>query len=420
MLHRFWNFGYHYPRNIYQPMSNTSRTLFISYKREPVSQALVQQISSFIEIEFDDLSVVFDEKGVPTGGDIRDYMEQLTQGDYIIFLIGPEFLESQWCMFELALAANSGNFKARMFPIILPGTDLNYDLVWEHVDRWTSEWEKQIERIEKQFDRNPKTVTPSMFDRRDVLEQISIGCSTALDIVLRTKWLEVDWEGALDFERLKSFMRKWIVQNRNTPSPQTNAKPQFPPPIQQLLDDMLPIPTTTITLEIAAYQLGRTPVTQAQWQAVMGTNPSHFQSADAPVESVNWHDCQAFLTQLNALTGRQFRLPTEAEWVHAASATMTPAPALATIAVFDQNAHWQSQPVGTHPGNAFGLQDMLGNVFEWCQDLDTAADASQEDVRVIKGGAWLSHAADLDPRTQHTELATTHHPAIGLRLAHNA
>lgn len=412
-------------------MSETSRTLFISYKREPVSQTLVQQISQFIEKEFEHLSVVFDEKGVPTGGDIRDYMEQLTQGDFIIFLIGPEFLDSQWCMYELALAANKDNFKARMFPIILPGTELNHDLAWEHIDRWTSEWEKQLARIEKQFDRNPKTVTPSMFDRRDVLEQISIGCSTALDIVLRTKWLEVDGTGALDFERLKTFMRKWIGQREENSPPVPKSVPQYAPPIQQLLDDMLRIEAEEFTMgddrytdtprrkvQLDTFHLGRHPVTQAQWQAVMGENPAHFKADDAPVENVSWHDCQAFLEKLNAETGREFRLPTEAEWEYAAGASTTPEPALAAVAIYDGNSGRKSQAIGGRQANAFGLQDMLGNVFEWCQD-SYAEDAS-DDLRVIRGGAWLSHASDCDPRARHNERAGTRHPAIGLRLAEDA
>jgi hypothetical protein len=410
-------------------MPGTPRTIFISYKREPASQTLVQQLNRFIESEFKHLSVVFDDKGVPTGGDIRDYMEQLTKGDYIIFLIGAGFLESQWCMYELALAANMGNFKARMFPIVLPGTPLDYDLVWEHIERWTSEWEKQVARIEKQFDRNPKTITPSMFDRRNVLEQISIGCSTALDIVLRTKWLEVDVDGALDFERLKTFMRNWIGYNEEQAG--TNDHIGFPAPIQDLLDHLVSIPATEFTMgddrfsdtvrhpvQLGAYLLGQAPVTQAQWEAVMGDNPAYFHNGEAPVENVSWHDCQTFIAKLNALTGRHFRLPTEAEWEYAACATPVRDAELAVVAVFDHNSNWQSQRVGLRPANALGLQDMLGNVFEWCQDQ--AEQGVAEDLRAIRGGAWMSHAIDCDPRARHSELASTRHPAIGLRLAEDA
>lgn len=399
-------------------MSESKQELFISYKREPASIQLAREMKMLIEMHFPFLNVMLDEKEIRTGASIKDFMGRLSKGNYVIFLISPAYLKSDWCMYELASTADYDDFKDRIFHVRFPNVEISTSNdVMRISEYWQERWTDLKMRMEKVKQVKTSHLATEFDEELNLTEVIISGGSRALLHLRQTIGLTASEKGDIDFEELLRFMDGWIrLPDRIEP-----AKPQFPPPIQQLLDDMLPIPaTTTITLEIAAYQLGRTPVTQAQWQAVMGTNPSHFQSADAPVESVSWHDCQAFLTQLNALTGRQFRLPTEAEWVHAASATMTPAPPLATIAVFDQNAHWQSQPVGTRPGNAFGLQDMLGNVFEWCQDLDTAADASQEDVRVIKGGAWLSHAADLDPRTQHTELATTHHPAIGLRLAHNA
>ncbi len=131
------------------------------------------------------------------------------------------------------------------------------------------------------------------------------------------------------------------------------------------------------------FWLGVTPVTQAQWQAVMGSNPSHFQGDDRPVEEVSWDDCQEFCKRLAERDGQRYRLPTEAEWEYACRAgTTTPFHFGATLSTeqanYDGNYTYgegkkgkyreETTPVGSFPANAWGLHDMHGNVWEWCQD----------------------------------------------------
>jgi len=187
------------------------------------------------------------------------------------------------------------------------------------------------------------------------------------------------------------------------------------------------------------YWLGETPVTQALWRAVMKSNPSYFKSDDRPVEQVSWDDCQQFITRLNrSLEDFETRLPTEAEWERACRAGTTAAtwvgdltlrgeydaPELDTIAWYGGNSGvgfdldngydssgWPEKqhpdtPAGTHPvgrlqANPYGLHDMLGNVYEWCQGaLYPYASESAEDpmppdqgsYRVTRGGSWLSYA----------------------------
>ena len=151
------------------------------------------------------------------------------------------------------------------------------------------------------------------------------------------------------------------------------------------------------------YRMGKFPVTQAQWMAVMGENPSAFKGAKNPVENVSWDDCQKFLEKLNATpaaksSGLVFRLPEQDEWEYAcragatgdycklADGTEITEETLGKVAWFEDNSKKRTHPVGQKTPNAFGLYDMHGNVWEW-----TASPADGED-RVRSGGSWYSSA----------------------------
>jgi formylglycine-generating enzyme required for sulfatase activity len=148
-------------------------------------------------------------------------------------------------------------------------------------------------------------------------------------------------------------------------------------------------------------------ITQAQWEAVMGNNPSQHVGGDHPVERVSWNDVQEFLIILNATTtGATYRLPTEAEWEYACRAGTTTRfywgadPDETEIddnAWYEDNSNGESQPVGEKEPNPFGLHDMSGNVQEWCQDVRGAyptgavvdpTGPSMGTRKVIRGGAW--------------------------------
>lgn len=164
------------------------------------------------------------------------------------------------------------------------------------------------------------------------------------------------------------------------------------------------LPVHTVTLP--AFAIGKYEVTQGEWQAIMGGNPSKNRSCgdSCPVENVSWHDAQTFAERLAAKTGQPYRLPTEAEWEYACRAgqrhDFCGGDDRDKVA-WQGDEYGNSHPVGTKQPNSWGLFDMSGNVWEWTQDcmhpnyLGAPNDGSawlESDCksRVLRGGSWLS------------------------------
>ena len=181
------------------------------------------------------------------------------------------------------------------------------------------------------------------------------------------------------------------------------------------------------------YYIGETEVTQELWQAVMGDNPSGFQtSTKLPVERVMWSECQDFVSKLTELTGIPFRLPTESEWEFAARGGLnTHFYQYSGSNNIDDVAWWgncgnTTHEVATKQPNELGLYDMSGNVFEWCQDYygdydmmpaDSPQGPETGEERVRRGGSW--GGSEKGPRIsfRNYELENIRYNYIGLRLA---
>ena len=203
--------------------------------------------------------------------------------------------------------------------------------------------------------------------------------------------------------------------------------------------DGKPVHQVTLTND---YYIGETEVTQELWTAVMGSNPSHFTSSNQlPVEMVSWDDCQTFITKLNALTGRTFRLPSEAEWEFAARGgnasegyTYSGSNTIGDVAWYWDNIPSRSsgktgygtQPVATKAPNELGIYDMSGNVWEWCQDRygSYSSDAQTNPTgspsyynRVSRGGSWSYDGSKCRVAGRNDNAPPVRLSDYGLRLA---
>ena len=191
-------------------------------------------------------------------------------------------------------------------------------------------------------------------------------------------------------------------------------------------------PSHSVTL--SSYHIGETEVTQALWQAVMGSNPSEITGdSRRPVEMVSWEDSQRFISRLNSLTGQHFRLPTEAQWEYAARGgsksrgyKYSGSNDLGTVAWYEGNSSSTTHPVKTKSPNELGLYDMSGNVWEWCQDWygyyssgshTNPTGASSGSHRVIRGGGCIYDARGCRVSSRYGVTPSYRYCHLGLRLA---
>jgi formylglycine-generating enzyme len=165
-------------------------------------------------------------------------------------------------------------------------------------------------------------------------------------------------------------------------------------------------PIHVVTL--SDFYIGKFPVTQSQWQLIMGNNPSKFKGGNLPVEYISWDDVQEFLEKINANSQRTFRLPTEAEWEFAARGgkkskgfEYSGSNNLKDVAWFRENSGSKTHPVGQLKRNELGIYDMSGNVWEWCNDWYDEYSSNPEinpkgadkgSNRVLRGGGWRNAA----------------------------
>jgi formylglycine-generating enzyme required for sulfatase activity len=187
-------------------------------------------------------------------------------------------------------------------------------------------------------------------------------------------------------------------------------------------------------VELSGFKMSETPVTQAQYEAVMGKNPSHFKGPDRPVERISWDDAKVFCERLSKETGKKFTLPTEAEWEYACRAgtetnyyTGDEEDDLDRAGWYGKNSEIQTHEVKGKAHNKYGLYDMHGNVWEWCQDWfaeDYYSNSPGKDpkgpdtgsYRVLRGGSWKNKSIHCRSFTRGIEQQGRHVKFLGFRV----
>jgi formylglycine-generating enzyme required for sulfatase activity len=195
------------------------------------------------------------------------------------------------------------------------------------------------------------------------------------------------------------------------------------------IDDEKPAHQVTVR----DFYIGKYEVTQAQWKAITGSNPSHFKGDRLPVELVRWDDIQEFIRKLNAKTGKNYRLPTEAEWEYAARGgtqsrgyKYSGSNTVGAVAWYWDNSGEATHAVGTKQPNELGIYDMSGNVGEWCSDWGgdypssaqtDPAGPSSGSFRVGRGGSGGDDAQDVRVSRRNNYMLDSRYIDLGFRLA---
>ena len=203
---------------------------------------------------------------------------------------------------------------------------------------------------------------------------------------------------------------------------------------EEALDCEKPVHRVTLN----SFYLGKYPVTQSVWDAVMGKNPSRFKGEQRPVENVSWDDTQVFIEELNNLTRKTYRLPSEAEWEYAARGGVllegdgylyAGSDKLEQVGWYGENSGGETHDAGLKYPNELGLYDLSGNVWEWCQDhwhktYNGAPDdgSAWEDripgtYRVIRGGGWFGNSRYCRVAYRRDIAPTFQDANLGFRLA---
>ena len=181
---------------------------------------------------------------------------------------------------------------------------------------------------------------------------------------------------------------------------------------------------------VPAFSIGKYEITQAQWGALMGSNPSRNRGANLPVERVSWKEAQEFCQKLSRLKKKKFRLPTEAEWEYACSVSTEGAypNELKDIAWYKENSSGQTRPVGQKKAMKYELFDMLGNVSEWCEDVyhsnykevpnDGSAwsNAGDSERQVVRGGSWDDPSFIIRPTRRNSYPPAERNNGLGFRV----
>ena len=432
--------------------------IFISYSRK--DSDLVLDIAN--KLLDDGYNVRIDKDGIESGDAFKSVIvKAIKKSKVFLFFSSKTANESPWTVKEVNTAVY---LKKLIIPVKLDDADYNdsilFDLVGldyvsysddpvrslrdlqKSLKKHIGKTEVDVKKIKKEIETLEKDGQQLYTDQRRVLDDIIakkklIGetsqtcpvCGMTNDInspyCPTCGWTYIPFQSKkLDEKRLATAKKIWLSKGHIGTVVEEVPTKILPQPIMELIHDMVRVEGGSFTMggtreqgedafedekpahkvTLSSYSIGRYPITQEQWEAVMGNNPSHFKGGKLPVDSVSWFDCQDFVKKLSEITGRRFRLPTEAEWEYAARGgkkgkkyKFSGGHVLNLVGWYNENSGGTSHEVGKKSPNELGIYDMSGNIWEWVQDWK--GDFTEEEQenptgpktgieRICRGGGW--------------------------------
>lgn len=422
--------------------------VFISYSRKDYDE--VKAFVDMLKRSIPTLNVWFDIDGIESGDEFDEKIIDAIENSFcVLFALSDNSLQSQWTKDEVMYAKNMG---IKVIPILLDGAKLKGWFLFKfgRIDYINSKNQKDVEKLIGNLSSWIKKTTDNVnippSTNITVSELENDAYHKAIDDKINIQQSQVDttkktWEkiatlaGGVAMGPLLGVVGAAVGGYTAYKGYLDNVirsvigEPKYNILVNEIPFTMIKVPGGTYKMgaisrqrvdafdrelpihevTLSTYYIGETLVTQELWQAVMGSNPSYFNTdLKNPVEQVSWEDCQMFIQKLNQLTGKKFRLPTEAEWEFAARGGINSLGYKYSGSNQIKEVAWQqvpseegkTHPVGLRRPNELGVYDMSGNVWEWCNDwfgayivdeLVNPHGPKTGNVRVCRGGCWHSH-----------------------------
>ena len=353
-------------------MDTTKCDVFISYSRKDLE--LVKDIKKEID-RLVGIDCWMDLDGIESGEQFEDVIiNAICKCDTILFMMSANSMQSEWALDELDFAKHE---KKRIVLVSIDKSEMAGKFYFRYHKYDTITWNNQPQR--EKLIRNLKSWIGIGIGKEDEKDQI--------------------WAAEVSASAIQTFTVGNVSFNMIRVEGGTFMMGATSEQESDEYDDEKPVHQVTLS----PYYIGETEVTQDLWETVMGSNPSTFKGSNRPVEQVSWNDCQKFLQKLYQNTGREFRLPTEAEWEFAARGgnkskgyKYSGSNNIDDVAWYKDNSDDQTHDVKTKHANELGLYDMSGNVMEWCQDWkgeycsgiqQNPSGPSSGSYRVTRGGS---------------------------------
>ena len=385
----------------------TKYDVFISYSRKDLE--LVKEIKAEID-RLVGIDCWMDLDGIESGEQFEDVIiNVICKCDTILFMMSANSMQSEWALDELDFAKHE---KKRIVLVSIDNTEMSCKFYFRYHKYDTITWSNEPQR--EKLIRNLKEWV--CWEEQKEVKGVSLQKTEEPFIILKDKSLSILQNLANNMVYIEGgsfLMGNSILRDCDA------------------FEDEMPIHE----VNISSFYICKYEVTQDEWMFIMGNNPSFFTGSKRPVDNISWDDSQLFIKKLNELTGKQFRLSTEAEWEYAARGGMRShgfnyagSDIIQDVAWFEDNSNGRTHEVGSKMPNELGLFDMSGNVFEWCQDWygnypvgiqNNPSGPISGEFLVNRGGSWNNLASNCRVTDRLYDTSSFHDSCSGFRLAHN-